>query len=138
MQLIRASKNVLVMFFLLPYLLVVGSVVAYLVGAVWHVVVHMTFLGLLSHLWLQLFVLLDPVLPFSRPPAKGRNSATLFPMMFVMIGSSVLLQMFAWRIYVSPVMTAAVFTAIVGISVGVDLLTRARIAQQARTLEFLG
>ena len=138
MQLIRASKNVLVLYFLVPYLLVVGGVVTYLVGAVWHVVVHMVLLGLVSHLWLQLFVLLDPVLPFSRPPAKGRNSATLFPMMFLMIGSSVALQMVAWRIYSNPVVTVIVFGAVAGISVAVDILTRARVAQQARTLEFLG
>jgi hypothetical protein len=98
----------------------------------------MLLLGLVSHLWLQLYVLLDPVLPFSRPPAKSRNSATLFPMMFVMIGSSVVLQMFAWRIYASPVATVVVFAAIVGVTIAVDQLTRARVARQARTLEFLG
>jgi hypothetical protein len=138
MLLIRASKNVLVTFFLLPYLLIVAGVVAYVVGAVWHVMVHMALLGLLSHLWLQLFVLLDPVLPFSRPPTKGARSATLFPMMFLMMGSSVILQFVAWRVYASPVITVIVFGVIVGVSVAVDMVTRARVAQQARTLEFLG
>ena len=138
MQLIRASKNVLVAFFLIPYLFVVGAVVAYLSGAVWHVVVHMCLLGLLSHLWLQLFVLLDPVLPFSRPAAKGKQSSTLFPMMFVMMGSSIVLQFFAWRIYASTATTVTVFLMVAGISIAVDLLTRARVSQQARTLEFMG
>ena len=138
MQLIRASKNVLVAFFLVPYLVVVGGVVAYLVGAVWHVVVHMALLGLISHLWLQLFVLLDPVLPFSKPPAKGAKSAALFPMMFLMMGSSVVLQFVAWRVYASPLITVIVFTIVVGISVAVDMITRARVTYQARTLEFLG
>jgi hypothetical protein len=138
MQLIRASKNVLVLFFLLPYLFVVGAAIAWLSGAVWHVVVHMSLLGLLSHLWLQLFVLLDPALPFSRPAAKGRQSATLFPMMFLMMGSSIVLQFVAWRMYASVPATVIVFASVAAVSLGVDLLTRVRVAQQARTLEFQG
>jgi hypothetical protein len=46
--------------------------------------------------------------------------------------------MFAWRIYASPVATVVVFAAIVGVTIAVDRLTRARVARQARTLEFLG
>jgi len=138
MQLIRAAKNVLVVFFLIPYLLAVGALIAYLSGAVWHVAVHMLLLGLLSHLWLQLFVLLDPVLPFSKPPVKGGQSATLFPMMVVMMSSSIALQFVAWRIYASLPVALIAFGVVVAVSIGVDLLTRARVAQQARTLEFLG
>lgn len=138
MQLIRAAKNVLVVFFLIPYLIGVGALIAYLSGAVWHVVVHIVLLGLISHLWLQLFVFLDPVLPFSKPPIKGSQTATLFPMMMLMIGTSVVLQLVAWRIYASLPATLIAFGMVIAISIAVDLLTRARVTRQARTLEFLG
>ena len=73
-RIIQSAKNVLAAFFLLPYLAFVAALYLYFVHNVWHVALHVGFLGLLSYLALQVMVLLDPELPFSRPWQKGRNS----------------------------------------------------------------
>jgi hypothetical protein len=71
MRLIRAAKNVLVAYFLVPYLLLVTAVYAYLAGNLLHVVVHFALLGLLSHLVLQGVVLAEPTYHSRGPSARG-------------------------------------------------------------------
>ena len=138
MQIVRSSKNVLVAFFLLPYLLFLAVLFTYLAGHLVHVAVHIALLGLLSHLVLQVAVLLDPELPFSRPMQKGRNQTALFGFMAVITFISVFLEVFSAELYSSLTATLAVFTVIVLASGGVDRLTRARVERQTQSLEFEG
>ncbi len=135
--LIRASKNVVVAMFLVPYLLFVMAAMAWATKNVANSILHVGLLGLISHLVLQLTILLEPELPFAKPTDKNR-STSLFAL-FIGIGIiNVLLNVFSERLFGSWINiggTAAV--AIVG-SIFVELLTKARVDEQARNLEFVG
>jgi len=138
LRVIRSAKNVVVAFFLAPYLLFIGAIYLYFTRNVLHVLVHIALLGLISHLVLQGFVLLDPELPFSRPTQTGGRSTALIMLMVFMGLVSGLLQAFSPLIYGSVRGTATVFGVMVGATVVLDLLTRARVERQARSLEFEG
>ena len=137
-KMVRAAKNVLTAFFLAPYLLLLGGVYAYFVPNLTHVALHIALLGLTSHFLLQVGVLLDPALPFSRPVESGRRAATFFGFFLVVGGASVVLQVFSAGLYARPIALLSAFASLLGVSVAADLLTRARVARQARKLEFEG
>jgi len=138
MKIARSSKNVLVAFFLIPYLLVVSAIYGYVVGNVVHVLVHVAFLGLLAHLVLQIALLLDPALPFSRPMQQTRVTGFFLGFTLVTILGSLFIQFYSARIYSNTVSTAAAIAVILVIGFVIDLLTRARVQRQAQLLEFEG
>ena len=138
MRIARSSKNVLVAFFLIPYLLVVSAIYAYVVGNVVHVLVHVAFLGLLAHLVLQIALLLDPALPFSRPMQQTRVTGFFLAFTFATILVSLFIQFYSARIYSDITWTVAAVAIIVLIGLVIDLLTRARVSRQAQLLEFEG
>ena len=138
MRIARSSKNVLVAFFLIPYLLVVSAIYAYVVGNVVHVLVHVAFLGLLAHLVLQIALLLDPALPFSRPMQQTRVTGFFLAFTFVTILVSLFIQFYSARIYSDITWTIAAVGIVVLIGFVIDLLTRARVSRQAQLLEFEG
>jgi len=138
MRIARSSKDVLVAFFLIPYLLVVSAIYAYVVGNVVHVLVHVAFLGLLAHLVLQIALLLDPALPFSRPMQQTRVTGFFLAFTFVTILVSLFIQFYSARIYSDITWTIAAVAVVVLIGLVIDLLTRARVSRQAQLLEFEG
>lgn len=135
--LIRASKNVVVAMFLLPYLAFVTAALIWatrdLAGSLLHVLV----LGVISHLVLQITVLLDPELPFALPIEKSR-SASLFTLMIGIGMVNVLLTVFSRQIFSSGLIMAGTLVGVSVASVFVELLTTARIDEQTRKLEFVG
>jgi len=137
-RLIRASKDVVVAMFLVPYLVFVTAAMAWATHNVFHAIVHVGLLGLISHLVLQVTILMNPELPFAQPTEKGRGPTNLFSL-FIGIGIvNVLLTVFAERLYGSWLaMGLTAVAAIVG-SFFVELLTKARVEEQARKLEFVG
>jgi hypothetical protein len=137
-RMIRSAKNVLTVFFLLPYLGFVAAVYTYFVGNIWHVAVHISLLGLMSHLCLQFFVLMDPQLPFSKPPQRTRNSGVFMVFLFGMVILSALANAASAWLYASATRAVTAFAAIVLASVAVERLTRARVLHQAQSLEFQG
>ena len=140
LSLIRSAKNVVLAYFLAPYLLFVFAVYVAVIGigSIGHIALHMALLGLISHLVLQAYILLDPDLPFSRPAQTGRRSGTVIGFMLVMGLASGLLQAFSWWIYQRLTATVIVFGVIIGANALMNLLTRARVEVQARSLEFEG
>ena len=136
MQIARASKNVLVTFFLIPYLLLVFALYTYVVGHPGHVLVHFAFLGLVGHLVLQLAVLIDPSLPFSKPMGRTRGSTIYFGFTMATIAVSAIIQFFSSRLYRSAMSMVVAATFIVLAGMAIDRLTRARVARQTRLLEF--
>jgi hypothetical protein len=138
MRVVRSSKNVLVALFLVPYLLFLFALFAYISGQPLHALVHVALLGVVSHLLLQTAVLLDPELPFSRPTEKGKQSSALYGLMFTMILVGVFLQFFTAWLYESVIWTVSVFAALLLLGQALDRLTRVRVAHQAARLEFAG
>jgi len=137
-KVLRASKDVLVALFLVPYLLLLVAVYTYMVGNLWHVIVHLALQGLLGHLVLQVAMLIDPALPFSRPARKGGNSVVMIVFLTVMAALSAVLNAFSAPLYSSAGATAAVFAGIVVAGLVVDRLMRARVERQTALLEFEG
>ena len=138
MRIARSSKDVLVAFFLIPYLVVVAAIYSYLIGNVTHVLIHVGFLGLLAHLVLQIALLLDPALPFSRPMQKGRNTGLFFGFTLVTILVSLFIQFYAATMYSSVTATISAVVVILLLGSVIDWLTRARVQRQAQLLEFEG
>jgi hypothetical protein len=137
-KLLRAAKNILVAGFLLPYILLVAIVLAFLTNNIWHLVIHLIIVGLLSHLALQAITFVEPELPFSKPMAKGRSSTTLFVVMSVVGVGAVLLPLAAPLIYANAAATVLTMAALVGASFFLEQLTRVRVEAQASKLEFEG
>jgi hypothetical protein len=138
MRIARSSKDVLVVFFLIPYLLLVSAIYAYVVGNIVHVLVHVAFLGLLAHFVLQIALLFDPALPFSRPMQKGRSTSLFFGFTLLTILVSLFIQYYSATMYNSVTMTVGAVLAIVIIGIAIDWATRARVNRQAQQLEFEG
>jgi hypothetical protein len=137
-KIVRASKDVLVAFFLVPYLLLLVAIYAYMVGNLWHVLVHLALQGLLGHLVLQVAMLIDPALPFSKPARKGGNSLVMIVFLTVMAALSAVLNAMSASLYSSVGATSAAFGGIVLAGLVVDRLTRARVERQTASLEFEG
>jgi hypothetical protein len=138
MKVVRSSIDIVLAFFLAPYLLVLAAVHAYIVGHVLHVLVHFALLGLLAHFVLQVTILVDPDLPFSRPPEKGRQSLLLFAFTVGMGIVSAVIDTLSAELYRSLGTTAIAFSAVVAASVGVDRLTRVRVRRATEAMEFSG
>jgi hypothetical protein len=101
-QLVIALKNLAVVYFLVPFLLLVGAVYVYRFDDVTHALAHTALLGLISHIALQGAFWLNPQLPFARPPEKASGSVGLIAwMMFVILGGQVLIWMLPRVVYVS-------------------------------------
>jgi len=137
-RLIRAAKNVVVVTFLAPYIAVVAAVAGYFSPNVLHLVIHLTMIGLLGHLVLQVITLVDPELPFSKPLAKGRSSTRVFVLSFCVAIGAMFFPLVAPVIYRTPIAILAAFTAVIGISVALERLTRVRVEAQSGKLEFEG
>jgi hypothetical protein len=135
---VRAAKNVLVVGFLIPYILAVAVVLAFLSANLWHLAIHLLVVGLISHLVLQVVTLIDPELPFSKPLQKGRSSTRVFILIVVVSMGSVLLPLLSPLIYRSPWTIAALLGMLIGASLMIERLTRMRIETQAARLEFEG
>jgi hypothetical protein len=135
---VRATKNVLVLGFLLPYIVVVGIVLSFYTVSVPHLLVHLTVVGLISHLVLQVVTFLDPELPFAKPLQKGRSSGRVFSLMVVISVGVFLLPIAAPVIYRTVTGIAILMLTLVGSSVLVERLTRLRVEAQASRLEFEG
>jgi hypothetical protein len=109
LRMVRSSRSVLVTFFLLPYLLFVTAIYAYMIGNIFHAAVHMALLGLFSFLCLELVVFIDPELPFSRPPQKGKNSTLTLILIFSIVVLTSILGAFSAEIYSSIGATAFIY-----------------------------
>lgn len=138
MKLVRSSITVVLVFFLVPYLLFVSAIYAFLVGNLPHVLVHFALFGLLGHFVLQVTILVEPELPFSRPLDKGHQSILLVAFTVVMGIVSAVLDTLSAQLYASTMATVLAFAGVVAASVVVDRLTRARVARRTASMEFVG
>jgi ABC-2 type transport system permease protein len=137
-RIVQASKNILVVTFLLPYLTIVGILLAYFATNIAHLIVHLLVMVLVSHLVLQLVTFVEPELPFSRPLAKGSSSSRVFVIMIFAVAAGTSLPHLAPLVYRSTAATAAGIATLVLISVMIDRFTRLRVEAQASRLEFEG
>jgi hypothetical protein len=137
-RLIQSTRTAVLALFFLPYLAAVAAILLYFVRHPLHVLVHVSLLGLVSYLMLQASMLLDPVLPFSRP-VQGRQSAALFLLFGVaaILGMALIGFATAW-LYQSWMLTAAGFAALLAATRAMDWLIGQRISRRPATIAFLG
>jgi hypothetical protein len=101
-RLVIALKNLAIVYFLVPFLLLVAGLYIYRADTVSHALTHTAILGLVSHLALQAAICLSPQLPFARPPEKASGSAGLVAwMIFVILGGQLLIWLLPRVIYIS-------------------------------------
>ncbi|MEX2177850.1 MAG: hypothetical protein WD801_04010 [Gemmatimonadaceae bacterium] len=84
-KLVLSSRNIIAMFFLVPYLAILGGVMVYAFGNVLHAALHTVYIGMISYVVLQFIILISPELPFSLPIDKEAQGGR---MIAVMIGST--------------------------------------------------
>ena len=137
-RLVRATRNVLVLGFLLPYIIAVTLVLSFYTVSIPHLIVHLVVVGLISNLILQVVTFLDPELPFSKPTQKGRGSGRIFSVMVAVSLGTIVIPFLAPIVYRSVAGIAILIATLVGISVLIERLTRLRIDAQAARLEFEG
>ena len=71
-RIVLAEKNFLMIYFVLPFLLLLAIVFYYFFDNLLHVLLHILVLGILAHMFLQFAFLYAPDLPFSRPQHQRR------------------------------------------------------------------
>lgn len=138
MKLVRATLHVLAAYFLLPYLVFMVGVYLFFVPNLLHILLHLAFLGLLSFVCLQVATFLDPDLPFSQPPMKGRATTTTFVLIVVVFGVMAVFDRLSAFMYQRWWLTTLGFAAALIAMLLLDRLTRARVDRQTRALEFAG
>lgn len=126
-RLVTASRNVVAIGFLLPYLCFIAVLFAWLFHNAGHAVLHTIFLGSMSWLVLQVTVLADPDLPFSRPPARqARGGMTIGVIMVATIFGIAGYMVITRFVYRSPVAMVATLAVFCGLSLLLSALTRGR------------
>jgi hypothetical protein len=116
-HLIIAAKNIAVIYFLLPFLLLVALVFSWRSNDVAHGFLQAIMLGIISHLALQGAIILAPRLPFSQPPDKTTGSSALMAwMLLVILGGQGAMAVLERWVYPSTARTAAALLALVAAS----------------------
>jgi hypothetical protein len=137
--LVLAVKRVLTVYFLIPYLFLLGFVFYYFFRNPLHVVMHEVVILLASQLLLQIAFLISPRLPFSAPRGVGeRMGLTTF---VVVLGPLLLLAMLAFfsRFFYINAVSYLVGTSALGLLVAiVERLLRLRVSRKVGGLEFAG
>jgi hypothetical protein len=134
-RLVTSGRDIISLYFLLPFLILLAVVLAYFFKNPFHALVHVFFLGIIAYIVLELDLLNDPRLPFSRAPiAKATGRFGL--MMGVMIVGSILFIVLTRLIYRST--PGMIVTAIVlaGVAWRLDRMTRRRVEQREAELHF--
>lgn len=126
-------------FFVLPYLVLLGSAIVIMGVAPLYAVLLTTLIGLLSHMVMLIVTRLEPELPFSLPPAdKSAAGRRVFLSMIVIgIVSAVIPPVARWA-YNSLVVTGIVFGTIAVVTLMLNRSLRQRIGQDSAILEYRG
>jgi len=138
-RLVLAAKNFVVVYFLLPYLLLIGILFCYFYAALWHAGVQLLVLALVAHIVLQIAVFVSPEVPFSRPVKKGERSARMILIMMIMpIVSLGLLSGIFLLVYPSRLLTVVLLVVLVVLTFLMERLLTVRIKRRLGALQYQG
>jgi len=137
-RLIRSAASVLVAFFVVPYLILVGATLVVFTRDRAHVLVYLLVVGMMSHVALLVATLLDPELPFAKPMERTSGASRIIVTMVVISLMGVVISLVSRIIYASLAMTAVALGLILLVTFALGHLTRLRIERQASHLEFQG
>ncbi len=139
-RLITRTGLCVTVFFVLPYLVVVAAIFVWAFENVWHALGHASFLGLLSHVGMQLLLLRMPRPPFSQPPSLAQTSAWIFGVFFFLswMTATVILPLVLRVVYAEPARTIAAIALLACVSVVLPAVVARRIRPRVRELEYGG
>ncbi|MFZ1731016.1 MAG: hypothetical protein WBQ23_16295 [Bacteroidota bacterium] len=136
-KLVLAMKDVLMVTFVLPYVFALGIVFSIYFDSYQHVVIHVLVLSLLSHLIMQVLVMVNPYLPFSRPLRKGERTTGVFIGIGVAaISMTIIINILARLIYPSQVYTGITLVALATMTLFFEKLAAERVRKKARLFQF--
>ncbi len=138
-RLVIAEKNFLMVYFVLPFLFILGAVFYYFFNHTLHMLLHILVLGLLAHLFLQLAFLYSPDLPFSRPNVRGSRSKNLA--IFLVAAPFILYFLLPFifeYVYPSPASYLVFTITILTVSLILESLIQVRVAAYLKRVEFSG
>jgi len=138
-RLVISVKRILFWFFVVPYLVVLGIVFLFYFQNILHVAMHLLVLILLSYSFLQVYLLVNPQMPFSVPRQLGERTTMLGTVMIV--GPVVLIMLllgFSFFVYKNMGIYIIVVTLLVLFTMLLEKLLVKRISRKLARLEFRG
>lgn len=136
-KLVLAMKDVLMVFFVLPYVFGLGVLFALYFESLQHVVIHVLILSLLSHLIMQVLVMANPYLPFSRPLRKGEKTAGVFVgILAAAVCMWVIINVLAYLVYPSQIATGVTLVTLATMTVLFEKLAAERVRRRSRLFQF--
>jgi len=136
-KIVLAVKDVLVVFFIIPYVFALGVVFSFHFESMQHVVLHIFILSLLSHLILQVIVMINPYLPFSRPSRKGDRTAGIFiGIIIAAIVMTIVINVLARLIYPSAYYTGITLLVLAIVTLLLERFAAERVRKKTRLLQF--
>ena len=137
-RLVLAARDIITLFFLVPYLLFLAAIFTYFFGHAGHALTHTFFLGMMAYLVLQLTILIDPKLPFATLPQKDTRGGLMFGMqMLVMILGMVAYMVLTHIVYRNTTLLVAALAFFLFAAWVMAMLTRKRVDRQAEGLSYL-
>ncbi|MFQ5674544.1 MAG: hypothetical protein ACE5G1_01495, partial [bacterium] len=138
-RLVLSEKNFLMIYFVLPFLVILGCIFYYYFQNILHVLLHVLVLGFLAHLFLQFAFLFSPDLPFSRPNVKGSRSRSVAVLLILGPFILYLLLPYIFRtIYPQPASFLTFSITILTITLILESLIKVRVSAFMQKFEFLG
>ncbi|MFQ6113637.1 MAG: hypothetical protein ACE5NG_06050, partial [bacterium] len=138
-RLILSEKNFLMIYFVLPFLFILGMIFYYYFHNLLHVLLHLLVLGLLAHLFLQLAFLYSPDLPFSRANVKGSRTRNLAVLLILIPFTIYLILPLIFEFVYSEAASFVTFTiTMLTVSVILESLIQVRVTIYMKKLEFTG
>lgn len=136
-RIVLAVKDVLVVFFIIPYICALGLVFFFYFESLQHVVLHVLILSMLSHLILQALVMIYPHLPFSRPVRKGERTAHIFiGIIIAAVVMTVIINILARLIYPSATATGITLLVLAAVTLVFERIAAERVRRKTRLLQF--
>lgn len=138
-RLILSEKNFLMIYFVLPFLFILGVIFYHYFQNLLHVLLHILVLGLLAHFFLQLAFLYSPDLPFSRPNVKGSRTRNMA--IFIVIIPFIIylfLPLIFKFVYSNPASFLTFAITILTVSLVLESLIQVRVKLYMKHFEFPG
>jgi len=138
-ELVLAVKRVLTVYFLVPYLILLGFVFYYFFRNILHVVMHELVILIASQVLFQAMFLISPRLPFSSP--RGVGERVTLATFLVLLGPVILLIMlmiFSRYFYTGLIQYATGVVLLLLIAMLVERILRFRISKRVGKMEFAG
>jgi len=138
-RIVISEKNFLMIYFVLPFLIILGGIFFYYFETLLHVLLHILVLGLLAHLFLQFAFLYSPDLPFSRPNVKGSRSRNIALFLILVPFIIYLILPLIFKYVYSNAVSFLTFTImILTISLILETLIQVRVSIYMKKYEFNG